>query len=84
MQTIDFPWNESWRWDEVAGIMKTMRRRLWDDDNGLETLEWLAIAVLILIVAFAVYPGTLQQGLQDVATTIAAKLSEMAAGIGGS
>jgi Flp pilus assembly pilin Flp len=64
--------------------MKTMRRRLWDDENGLETLEWLAIAVLILIVAFAVYPGTLQQGLQDVATTIAAKLSEMAAGIGGS
>jgi Flp pilus assembly pilin Flp len=64
--------------------MKTMRHRLWDDENGIETLEWLAIAVLILIVAFAVYPGTLQQGLQDVATTISAKLSEMAAGIGGS
>jgi Flp pilus assembly pilin Flp len=60
-----------------------MQRRLWDDENGIETLEWLAIAVLILIVAFAVYPGTLQQGLQNVATTIAAKLSEMAAGIGG-
>jgi hypothetical protein len=62
--------------------MKTMRQCLWDDENGIETLEWLAIAVLILIVAFAVYPGTLQQGLQNVATTIAAKRSEMAAGIG--
>ena len=63
--------------------MKTIRRRLWDDETGLETLEWLAIAVLILIVAFAIYPNTLQKGLQDVATTISAKLSEMAAGIGG-
>jgi hypothetical protein len=40
------------------------------DQQGIETLEWLAVAVLILIVAFAIYPGALQAGLTTVVTNI--------------
>ena len=59
-------------------------KHLSNDEKGIETLEWLAIAVLILIVAFAVYPGTLQKGLLDVVTTITEKLSTTASSMGGS
>jgi Flp pilus assembly pilin Flp len=60
-----------------------MPNHLWSDERGIETLEWLAIAVLVLIVAFAIYSGALQQGLQSVATTISEKLSGAAGTIGG-
>jgi Flp pilus assembly pilin Flp len=66
--------------DEMNGTLK----HLSNDEKGIETLEWLAIAVLILIVAFAVYPGTLQKGLLDVVTTITEKLSTTASSMGGS
>jgi hypothetical protein len=68
----------------MEGEMKITSERLWNGEKGIETLEWLAIAVLILIVAFAIYPGALQQGLLGVVTTIAEKLSTAASGIGGS
>jgi hypothetical protein len=64
--------------------MKTTLKYLRKDERGIETLEWLAIAVLILIVAFAIYPGTLQKGLQDVVDTIVGKLNESSSSIGGS
>jgi len=64
--------------------MNVTLMHLSKDEKGIETLEWLAIAVLILIVAFAIYPGTLQQGLQDVAKTITEKLSTAASSMGGS
>jgi Flp pilus assembly pilin Flp len=64
--------------------MRSTLTRLWDDERGIETLEWLAIAVLVLIVAFAIYSGALQQGLLGVATTISEKISGAAGTIGGS
>jgi len=64
--------------------MNVTLKQLANDEKGLETLEWLAIAVLVLIVAFAVYPGALQKGLLDVATTITEKLSTAASSMGGS
>jgi Flp pilus assembly pilin Flp len=64
--------------------MNVALKRVSNDEKGIETLEWLAIAVLILIVAFAVYPGTLQKGLLDVVTTITEKLSTAASSMGGS
>jgi Flp pilus assembly pilin Flp len=73
-------------WDHdqhTEGAMKTMLKYLRDDERGIETLEWLAIAVLILIVAFAIYPGTLQTGLQTVVDNIVGKLTESSSGIGG-
>jgi hypothetical protein len=53
------------------------------DERGIETLEWLAVAVLLLIVAFAVYPGTLQNGLDTVAAAITGALATAAGSIGG-
>jgi hypothetical protein len=40
------------------------------DEQGIETLEWIAIGVLILGVAFAVYPGSLQTGLETVVANV--------------
>lgn len=62
--------------------MKTLAA-ICTDDRGIETLEWLAIAVLILIVAFALYPTTLQGGLVTVVSNIMSFLSTQAASVGG-
>jgi hypothetical protein len=40
------------------------------DEQGIETLEWIAIGVLILGVAFAVYPGALADGLTSVVGSV--------------
>lgn len=45
------------------------------DEQGIETLEWIAVGALIVAVALAVYPGTLQQGLIDTVTAITDKLT---------
>jgi hypothetical protein len=45
------------------------------DERGIETLEWIAIGALILGVAFAVYPGTLQLGLTQVVNNVVAALT---------
>jgi Flp pilus assembly pilin Flp len=45
------------------------------DERGIETLEWIAVGGLILGVAIAVYPGTLQTTLQGVVTTIGTTLT---------
>jgi hypothetical protein len=68
----------------VEEEMRPTLTRLWNDERGIETLEWLAIAVLLLIVAFAIYSGNLQKGLLDVATTISEKLSGAAGSLTGS
>jgi len=78
-------WAGLWDHDQHAeGAMKTMLKYLRNDERGIETLEWLAIAVLILIVAFAIYPGTLQQGLQEVVNNIVNALKTDSSGLGAS
>jgi Flp pilus assembly pilin Flp len=47
------------------------------NEQGIETLEWIAIGVLILGVAFAVYPGTLQTAL----TTVVQNVSDALTGV---
>lgn len=44
------------------------------NERGIETLEWLAVAVLILIVAFAIFP-VLQTGLTTVVNNITTALT---------
>jgi Flp pilus assembly pilin Flp len=44
------------------------------DERGIETLEWIAVGALILGVAIAVYPGTLQGSLTTVVTNIGTTL----------
>lgn len=45
------------------------------DEQGIETLEWIAVGALIVAVALVVYPGTLQGGLQTVVQAITDKLT---------
>lgn len=45
------------------------------DEQGIETLEWIAVGALIVAVALVVYPGTLQGGLITVVTAITDKLT---------
>ena len=44
------------------------------DERGAETLEWVAVGALVVGVAIAVYPGTLQTALTDVITDISGML----------
>jgi Flp pilus assembly pilin Flp len=44
------------------------------DEQGIETLEWIAVGALVVAVALVVYPGTLQGGLQNVINTIIGKI----------
>ena len=45
------------------------------DEDGVETLEWIAVGALIVALALAVYPGTLGTGISNTITTITGKLS---------
>ena len=44
------------------------------DEQGVETLEWIAVGALIVALAIAVYPGTLKAGINDVITDIVTAL----------
>jgi Flp pilus assembly pilin Flp len=45
------------------------------DERGVETLEWIAVGALIVALAMAVYPGTLQTGINDVIADIVTALT---------
>ena len=45
------------------------------DEQGVETLEWIAVGALIVALAMAVYPGTLQTGINTVIGKIVTALS---------
>jgi len=45
------------------------------DEQGIETLEWIAVGALIIAVALVIYPGTLQPGLQSVIDKIVSKIN---------
>jgi Flp pilus assembly pilin Flp len=45
------------------------------NEEGLETLEWIAMAFLIIVlVAIVAYPGGLLPAVQSIITNIAAQL----------
>jgi len=58
---------------EEAGMKKVLG--YLKDEQGIETLEWIAVGALIVAVGIIVYPGTLQGGLQTVINQIVAKLT---------
>lgn len=45
------------------------------DERGVETLEWIAVGALIVALALAVYPGTLQTALEAVIGDISTALT---------
>jgi Flp pilus assembly pilin Flp len=59
---------------QAERFMSNTLARLCIDERGIETLEWLAVAVLILIVAFAIFP-VLQTGLTTVVNNITTALT---------
>jgi len=44
------------------------------DEQGVETLEWIAVGALIVALAIAIYPGTLQTALEAVIGDISTAL----------
>ncbi len=50
-------------------------RRIWlavNNEEGIETLEWIAIAVLIVVmVAFALYSGPLYNAVSNAISNVA-------------
>jgi Flp pilus assembly pilin Flp len=47
------------------------------DERGIETLEWIAVGALIVALALAVYPGTLQDAINAVITNISTALTNI-------
>ena len=47
------------------------------DERGVETLEWIAVGARIVMLAVAVYPGTLKAGIDGVITDITNKLTSI-------
>jgi Flp pilus assembly pilin Flp len=45
------------------------------DEQGIETLEWIAVGALVVAMALVVYPGVLQTALVDVVTAISTALT---------
>jgi len=45
------------------------------DERGIETLEWIAVGALIVALALAVYPGTLQAAINAVISDISSALT---------
>jgi Flp pilus assembly pilin Flp len=59
--------------------MKQFLLKLWQDEEGAETAEWLVIAALITVVGTAVYPGVLQPALVGLVGSISGMVT--AAGV---
>lgn len=51
------------------------RSRYLRDQRGIETVEWLLIAALIVAMAVLVYPGELQPALQKAIAFISGKIT---------
>jgi hypothetical protein len=45
------------------------------DEQGIETLEWIAVGALVVAMALVVYPGVLQDALVAVVGEISSSLT---------
>ncbi|MEH6824755.1 MAG: hypothetical protein V7629_12695 [Motiliproteus sp.] len=54
--------------------MKDFLMKLWTDEEGAETAEWVVIVALLVVVAFAVYDGVLKTQLNLLITSIGTKI----------
>ena len=50
--------------------MKNLLVRLWTDESGAETAEWLVIAGALVAVGIFVYTGVLKDSLSSAATML--------------
>ncbi|MCB1722246.1 MAG: Flp family type IVb pilin [Chromatiaceae bacterium] len=63
--------------------MKNLMLRLWKEEEGAETAEWLLIVGLLVAVGVAVYSVALSDGLEGLVTTITDAISTAIGGAGG-
>jgi len=64
-------------WSHVRGgviIVKKIMSYL-RNEQGIETLEWIAMGAVIVALALLVYPGTLATGINSVIADITTKLT---------
>ena len=55
--------------------MKTLLMRLWTDESGAEIAEWVAVVALVVVVAFGVYTGVLDETLSDIAGSLGVEVA---------
>ena len=48
------------------------------DEQGIETLEWIAVGALVVAMALFIYPGALQSALVTVVGNISSALTGIA------
>ena len=55
--------------------MKTFLMRLWRDESGAEIAEWIAVVALVVVVAFGIYTGVLDETLSDIAGSLGVEVA---------
>lgn len=50
--------------------MKTMFMKLWKEEDGAETAEWVVIVAVLLLVSVFIYQGVLQDALSNSVNSI--------------
>ena len=63
--------------------MKDFLKKLWKDEEGAETVEWVLVAAGLAVVAAAVYAGSLQDGLTAAMESLTGYVQTTVDGIGG-
>lgn len=63
--------------------MKNVLKRLWKEEDGAETAEWVVIVALLVVVALVVYNQILQGQLTDLVNSIGTKIDGLISGSGG-
>ena len=48
--------------------------RLWNDEEGAETVEWIFIVIIIIAVAVVAYATNLQQAIINTINKLSSKL----------
>ena len=57
--------------------MKNLIKRLWKEEDGAETAEWVVIVALLVVVALVVYNQILRNALTGVVNDIETKISNI-------
>jgi Flp pilus assembly pilin Flp len=55
--------------------MKTLFKRLWQEEDGADTAEWVVITAMVIGVAVVVYNGVLSDSLVDAVDSIDVKVA---------
>ena len=55
--------------------MKNLFTRLWEEEDGADTAEWVVITAMVIGVAVVVYNGVLSDSLVDAVDSIDVKVA---------